>query len=154
MTTETKLNGKRGTALLQDPALNKSTAFTSEERESLGLVGLLPEGLEDEETQIKRVMEQLEEKTTDIDKFIYLSALQDNNENAIFQDSDVRPRSFYPAGLYANGRRSLSKGLDIFCDDLKDSTSRLLVRDRSKRFCNIGRKKMCALSLSPTANGF
>ena len=96
MTTETKLNGKRGTALLQDPALNKSTAFTSEKRESLGLVGLLPEGLENEETQIKRVMEQLEEKTTDIDKFIYLSALQDNNETLYFKTLMSDPAHFIP----------------------------------------------------------
>ena len=36
----------RGLALLRDPHLNKSTAFTEAEREALGLVGLLPEGID------------------------------------------------------------------------------------------------------------
>ena len=42
VTTITNLNGKRGIELLQDPALNKSTAFTEAEKQALGLVGLVP----------------------------------------------------------------------------------------------------------------
>lgn len=38
----------RGIALLRDPRLNKSTAFTESEREALGLVGLVPEGIDNE----------------------------------------------------------------------------------------------------------
>jgi malate dehydrogenase (oxaloacetate-decarboxylating)(NADP+) len=34
---------KRGLELLHDPSLNKSTAFTEAERQSLGLIGLVPE---------------------------------------------------------------------------------------------------------------
>jgi malate dehydrogenase (oxaloacetate-decarboxylating)(NADP+) len=44
----------RGAALLRDPRLNKSTAFTESEREALGLVGRVPEGIDTEETQITR----------------------------------------------------------------------------------------------------
>ena len=43
----------RGLALLRDPQLNKSTAFTESEREALGLLGLLPEGIDSEETQLQ-----------------------------------------------------------------------------------------------------
>ena len=96
ITQTTKKNGKRGVELLHDPALNKSTAFTLEERESLGLVGLLPEGLESEDTQIQRVMEQLQQKTTDLDKFIYLSALQDNDETLYFKTLMSDPAHFIP----------------------------------------------------------
>ena len=46
-------NALRGIALLRDPILNKSTAFPESEREALGLLGLLPEGIDSEETQIQ-----------------------------------------------------------------------------------------------------
>ncbi len=39
----TPVNTKRGADLLHDPALNKSTAFTEDERQALGLVGLVPD---------------------------------------------------------------------------------------------------------------
>jgi malate dehydrogenase (oxaloacetate-decarboxylating)(NADP+) len=86
----------RGSDLLHNPHLNKSTAFTAAERESLGLVGLLPEGLESEETQIQRVMRQLGHKTTDLDKYIYLSALQDNDETLYFKTLMSDPAQFIP----------------------------------------------------------
>src|SRR5262249_61525763 len=52
----------RGAELLLNPRLSKSTAFTENEREALGLVGLLPDAVEDEELQIRRVMQQLGHK--------------------------------------------------------------------------------------------
>ena len=60
MTTTTK----RGIELLEDPALDKSTAFTEAEKEELGLVGLVPDETETEDLQLKRVMMQLGHKTT------------------------------------------------------------------------------------------
>ena len=45
---------ERGIELLHDPQRNKSTAFTQAEREALSLTGLLPSGVEDEETQVRR----------------------------------------------------------------------------------------------------
>lgn len=98
--TSVKVNSSsdqlRGSELLHNPHLNKSTAFTAVERESLGLVGLLPEGLESEETQIQRVMRQLGHKTTDLDKYIYLSALQDNDETLYFKTLMSDPAQFIP----------------------------------------------------------
>jgi malic enzyme len=44
----------RGTALLRDPRFNKSTAFTEAEREALGIVGLVPEGIDSEETDFQK----------------------------------------------------------------------------------------------------
>ena len=55
----------RGISLLRDPHLNKSTAYSEAEREALGLVGLVPEGIDSEDTQIKRALLQLGQKPTD-----------------------------------------------------------------------------------------
>jgi malate dehydrogenase (oxaloacetate-decarboxylating)(NADP+) len=74
----------RGADLLHDPRRNKSTAFTAAEREALGLLGLLPEGIDDLETQQRRALAQLEAKTTDLERYIYLSQLQDTDETLFY----------------------------------------------------------------------
>ena len=71
---------KRGSDLLHDPALNKSTAFTEAERQALGLVGLVPDKTETEDLQLERVLLQLSHKTSDIDRYIYLVNLLDHDE--------------------------------------------------------------------------
>src|SRR5208283_1617619 len=86
----------RGVALLRDPQLNKSTAFTESEREALGLVGLLPEGIDSEETQIQRVHLQLSQKPNDLEKYIYLSQLQDADETLFFRVLTSDPVQFLP----------------------------------------------------------
>ena len=70
----------RSYQLLQDPKLNKGSAFTIEERNALNLNGRLPHGVETLEEQIKRCYMQFSEKTTDLQKNIYLNALHDSNE--------------------------------------------------------------------------
>jgi malate dehydrogenase (oxaloacetate-decarboxylating)(NADP+) len=52
-----------GVRLLHDPRLNKSTAFTEPEREALALTGLVPEGVDTEENQLRRVLLQLSKKS-------------------------------------------------------------------------------------------
>ena len=74
-----------GLALLRDPQLNKSTAFTESEREALGLLGLVPEGIDSEETQLQRVHLQLAQKPNDLEKYIYLSQLQDTDETLFYR---------------------------------------------------------------------
>src|SRR5919199_4777668 len=86
----------RGTDLLHDPRRNKSTAFTEEEREALGLLGLLPEGIDDLDTQVARVMVQLDAKTTDLERYVYLSALQDTDETLFYRVLMADPARFLP----------------------------------------------------------
>jgi malate dehydrogenase (oxaloacetate-decarboxylating)(NADP+) len=93
----------RGTALLRDPQLNKSTAFTQSEREALGLVGLVPEGIDNEDTQVQRVLLQLGKKPTDLEKYIYLSRLQDTNET-LFYRVLMPDRAFPTDCIYAYRR--------------------------------------------------
>jgi malate dehydrogenase (oxaloacetate-decarboxylating)(NADP+) len=71
--------------LLHDPALNKGTAFTEAERDALGLRGLLPPRVFSQEEQILRVMGNYHQKTTPLEKYIFLSALQDRNETLFYR---------------------------------------------------------------------
>src|SRR3989442_1599370 len=86
----------RGTDLLHDPRLNKSTAFTEAEREKLGLLGLLPEGIDDLDAQIRRAQVQLDAKTTDLERYIYLSQLQDTDETLFYRLLTSDPARFMP----------------------------------------------------------
>jgi malate dehydrogenase (oxaloacetate-decarboxylating)(NADP+) len=87
---------KRGTDLLHDPALNKSTAYTEAERQALGLVGLVPDATETEDLQLKRVMLQLSHKTSDIDRYIYLVNLLDHDETLFYRTLMSDPARFLP----------------------------------------------------------
>ena len=86
----------RGIELLRNPHLNKSTAFTAEEREAFGLVGLVPEGIDTEEIQIQRAMLQLGQKPSDLEKYIYLAALQDADETLFYKVLMTDPARFLP----------------------------------------------------------
>jgi malate dehydrogenase (oxaloacetate-decarboxylating) len=70
----------RGMDLLDTPLLNKGTAFSYEERTRLGLHALLPPQVETLDQQVFRAYEAFERKTDDLERHIYLRALQDNNE--------------------------------------------------------------------------
>lgn len=76
-TSHTPLSGG---ALLNDPALNKGTAFTSVEREALCLDGLLPARIETIHDQINRVRDKFDRFHDDLERHIFLRALQDTNE--------------------------------------------------------------------------
>ncbi len=73
-----------GNSLLECPLLNKATAFTEQERMDLGLLGLLPPQVESLEEQVERAYQALQQKSVDIEKHIYLRALQDTNETLFY----------------------------------------------------------------------
>jgi len=87
---------KRGIELLQDPLLNKSTAFTEAEKESLGIIGLVPDVTETEDVQLQRVMLQLAQKPTDLERYIYLINLLDHNETLFYRTVMSDPARFLP----------------------------------------------------------
>ncbi len=70
----------RGSEVLDDPQLNRGTAFTQAERNHLGLRGLLPAGVETIEEQLARCYEQFSSHEADIDKWVFLTQLHDTNE--------------------------------------------------------------------------
>lgn len=75
----------RGKALLVDPANTKSTAFLRNEREQLGLRGLLPYDVADIKKQIGRVLGSIRSKTSDIEKYIFLNALLERNQRLFYR---------------------------------------------------------------------
>ncbi|MCE1205136.1 MAG: NAD-dependent malic enzyme [Holophagaceae bacterium] len=70
----------RGRQLLNNPHLNKASAFTKEERLSLGLDGMLRPGVATLESQLDRTYEAFLRKPDDMERYIYLSGLLDRNE--------------------------------------------------------------------------
>ena len=70
----------RGRLLLVHPMVNRGTAFTFEERERLGLQGLLPNRVTTIEEQLRRVYAQYSRSPSPLAKFIQLQQLRDRNE--------------------------------------------------------------------------
>src|SRR6476620_7740530 len=75
----------RGMALLRDPLLNKGTAFTEAERDTLGLRGLLPPHVLSMDEQVARFMTNLRGLPSDLEKYVALNALHDRNEALFFR---------------------------------------------------------------------
>ena len=90
------LTGKRGIEILYDPALNKSTSFSEAEKKALGLIGLVPDVIETEDLQLRRVNLQLAEKPTDLERYIYLINLLDHNEVLFYRTIMSDPARFLP----------------------------------------------------------
>ena len=86
----------RGVELLRDPALNKGTAFTKEEREILGLRGLLPPAVHSQEEHILGVLENFWRKPTNLEKYIFLTSLQDRNETLFYRILTDHPEEMLP----------------------------------------------------------
>jgi malate dehydrogenase (oxaloacetate-decarboxylating) len=78
---ETELSGKD---LMSDPVLNKGTAFNYKERIRFDLHGLLPPVIETLEQQCVRAYEAYKRKGDDLERHIFLRALQDTNETLFY----------------------------------------------------------------------
>ena len=72
-------------ALLRDPLLNKGTAFTEAERDTLGLRGLLPAHVLSMDEQVTRFMTNLRGLPNDLEKYVALNSLHDRNEALFFR---------------------------------------------------------------------
>jgi malate dehydrogenase (oxaloacetate-decarboxylating) len=75
----------RGHAVLADPRINKGTAFTPEERDALGLVGVLPHRVLSLEDQARRVYQQFRSRPTPLAKHLLLGELRDCNQVLFFR---------------------------------------------------------------------
>jgi len=76
---------QRGRALLLNPHTNKGTAFTRRERAELDLGGLVPPAVCNLRQQLERTYGNFKVKPTSLEKFVYLSSLQDRNETLFYR---------------------------------------------------------------------
>jgi malate dehydrogenase (oxaloacetate-decarboxylating) len=74
---ETRLFGYE---LLNDPLLNKGTAFTDSERDEFDLHGLLPPNVAKLDEQVERRMQAFHRLNNDLARYVFLRGLQDSNE--------------------------------------------------------------------------
>ena len=130
----------RGMDLLNRQGLNKGTAFTEEERSKLGLHGLLPPYIESIEEQVARAYGAYKRKDDDLERHIYLRALQDTNEVLFYRllldhIEEMTPMVYTPVVALACQQFSQiyrrPRGLFISYP-LRDSIPKLL-RDRPNR---------------------
>ncbi|MDH4044750.1 MAG: NAD-dependent malic enzyme [Gemmatimonadota bacterium] len=70
---------------MQNPALNKGTGFTEAERDALKLRGLLPPRVFTIQEQEARILENFRQKTSALEKYIMMAALQDRNETLFYR---------------------------------------------------------------------
>ena len=85
-----------GVNLLNDNVHNHGTAFSTEERHKFKLEGLLPHAVEPLARQAERVSMQLDTKTSDLDRYVYLIELCDRNETLFYYVVMADPARFIP----------------------------------------------------------
>jgi malate dehydrogenase (oxaloacetate-decarboxylating) len=86
----------RGNEVLATPMINRGTAFTSEERETLGLTGLLPDRVSTIDGQLRRVYAQYLRQPDDLAKNVYLANLRDRNEVLFYRLLSERIEEMLP----------------------------------------------------------
>jgi malate dehydrogenase (oxaloacetate-decarboxylating) len=78
---ETTLSGYE---LLNDPLLNKGTAFTEDERDAFDLHGLLPPHVAELDYQVQRRLDAFRSLGSDLQRHVFLRGLQDSNETLFY----------------------------------------------------------------------
>ena len=86
----------RGVTLLQNPELNKGTAFSEAERDALGLKGLLPPHVCSQAEQVDRVLGNFRRLDNPLEKYIFMASLHDRNEALFFRIVTENPDEMMP----------------------------------------------------------
>lgn len=87
---------KTAQEILNDPFINKGTAFTLEERKALNLVGLLPTVVQTLEEQTEQTYKEYQKKVSDLEKRIYLMTLFNTNRTLFYALMSQHVAEFMP----------------------------------------------------------
>ncbi|MCI2170397.1 malolactic enzyme [Schleiferilactobacillus perolens] len=82
--------------LIHNPFLNKGTAFTSEERNTLGLNGILPPAVQTLDQQVKQTYAQYQSKQSDLEKRIFLMTIFNENHVLFYKLFSEHVYEFMP----------------------------------------------------------
>lgn len=82
---ETVHPAESGVKLLQNPVLNKGSAFSREERLALGILGLVPPHVSTVEQQVARLLENVRVQSTDLQRYVEMISLLDRNETLFYK---------------------------------------------------------------------
>lgn len=132
---------KKGQELLNDPFLNKGTAFTKEERNDLDIDGMLPPFVQSLDQQAEQAYEQLSTKVNDLEKRIFLMSLFNENRVLYYKLFSQHIMEFMPI-VY-----------DPTIADTIENYSHLYVNPQNAAFLSIDDPENIESSLKNAADG-
>ncbi|MCT8400485.1 NAD-dependent malic enzyme [Weissella cibaria] len=131
----------RGQEILNNPFLNKGTAFTEAEREEFGLTGMLPAHVQTIQEQADQAYAQYLTKVNDVEKRIFLSTLFDTNRTLFYYLVDQHVAEFMPV-VY-----------DPTIADTIENYSALFVNPQNSAFLDINHPENIEATLKNAADG-
>lgn len=131
----------RGQEILNNPFLNKGTAFTEAEREEFGLTGMLPAHVQTIQEQADQAYAQYLTKVNDVEKSIFLSTLFDTNRTLFYYLVDQHVAEFMPV-VY-----------DPTIADTIENYSALFVNPQNAAFLDINHPENIEATLKNAADG-
>ncbi len=102
--------------ILNNPFLNKGTAFTEEERSELGLVGLLPPRVQTIEEQARQTYQQMQTKETDLEKRLFLMEIFNTNRTLFYYLFSQHLEEFNPIVYDPTIADTIEGYSDLFVD--------------------------------------
>ncbi|WP_125680780.1 malolactic enzyme [Levilactobacillus yonginensis] len=107
---------KTADEILNNPFLNKGTAFTKEERQSLGLVGTLPSHVQTLDEQATQAYAQFQSKPNNLEKRLFLMNLFNENRTLFFRLMDEHVVEFMPIVYDPTVADSIEQYSHLFTD--------------------------------------
>ncbi|MCY7041623.1 NAD-dependent malic enzyme [Streptococcus sanguinis] len=102
--------------ILNNPFLNKGTAFTLEERKELGLIGLLPPYVQTIEEQATQTYEQMQTKVNDLEKRLFLMEIFNTNRTLFYYLFSQHLEEFNPIVYDPTIADTIEGYSDLFVD--------------------------------------
>ena len=102
--------------ILNNPFLNKGTAFTMEERKELGLIGLLPPYVQTIEEQAAQTYAQFQTKVNDLEKRLFLMEIFNTNRTLFYYLFSKHLEEFNPIVYDPTVAETITGYSDLFVD--------------------------------------